>query len=150
MSLRLFCCFPMLAALVLVSAFPEPILGQAKVRYPRIHSALHELREARKELSAAKDTWPPGNRDRALASIDQAIQTVKIILAAKNEDFRGLDRNPDYYKRYSSHPRLRAAMDDLRDAREELRLAAIDPTLQERALLDIDIAIGAIAGLIRR
>jgi hypothetical protein len=64
--------------------------------------------------------------------------------------FRGVDRDPDYYKRYEDHPRLRAALHDLREARQELRTAKADfRGLKDRALDDIDMAIGDILTLIR-
>jgi hypothetical protein len=123
-----------------------------KVDHPRLRAALHELREARSALKDAKDSWPPGYKDRALASINDAIKSVQTILAVKDVDaFVGVDRNPDYYKKFQDHPRLRAALADLRDAREELRDAKADAgDLKERALDDIDVAIGDILTLIRR
>ena len=122
-----------------------------KADHPRLRAALHELREARRSLQEAKDVWPPGYKDRALASTQDAIQSLKTLLAVKDVDnFRGVDRNPDYYKRFRDHPHLRAALADLRDAREELRTAKADfGDLRERAIDDIDVAIGDILTLIR-
>jgi hypothetical protein len=112
---------------------------------------LHELREARASLQKARDTWPPGYKERALTATEDAIQSVRAILDVRDVDtFRGVDRKPDYYKRYQDHPRLRAALQDLRDARDELRAAKSDfRGKKERALDDIDVAIGAILSLIR-
>jgi hypothetical protein len=140
-----------LAVVALVGAVADSGLAQPRVDHPRLRAALHELREARRTLQDAKDTWPPGYRDRALASTQEAINSVKTILQVKDVDsFRGVDRDADYYKRYSDHPRLRAALSDLREAREELRSARADfGNLKERALDDIDTAIGDILTLIR-
>jgi len=141
-------CFVTAFALVLLAG-PAP--AQQRADYPHLRAALHELRDARKELQAARDNWPPGNKERALAAIDDAIQSLKIILDVKGEDFRGVERSPDYYRRYTDHPKLRAALADLREARDELRQAKADfGKRKERALDDIDIAVGHIAALMRR
>lgn len=141
-----------LTVLVPAQSFAQgQVIVQGKVvRLPRVHAALHELHEARRELAKTQDIWPSGYRDRALMAIDDAIRTVKTILAINADAPYGLNRNPDYFKRYPDMPHVRAALDDLRDARDELRPANIDPVLKERALLDIDIAIGSIASLVRR
>lgn len=112
---------------------------------------MQELREARQDLQKARDVWPAGYRDRALRSIAEAIASVKTILAVKDVNtFRGVDRNPDYYKRYTDHPHLRSALEDLRQARQELRMARANVGSQrQQALDDIDVAIGDILVLIR-
>jgi len=125
--------------------------GQQKADRPHLRAALHELREARADLQQATDAWPPGYKQRAEHSIDDAIQAVRTILDVKDVNtFRGVDRSPDYYKRYPDHPKLRSALQDLREAREELQTARADfANLNERALDDIDVAIGDILTLIR-
>ncbi len=152
--LRRTCLVAPLFAVAVVVATAEPAPAQRpkeKLSHPRLRAALHEMREARQELKLAKDVWPPGYRDRALESIDSAMTSVMTILAIKDVDnFRGVDRNEDYYRRYGTYPRLRAAVQDLRDARDELRAAKADfGNLQERALDDIDIAVGHILVLVR-
>lgn len=148
--------FPLTALGAALLAFSGATTATAqpkgKVDHPRLRAALHELREARATLKDAKDTWPPGYKERAMGSINEAVKTVQTILAVKDVDaFVGVDRNPDYYKRYKDHPRLRAAVDDLRDARDELKAAKADVgDLKERAIDDIDVAIGDILTLIRR
>jgi len=124
---------------------------QGKVDHPHLRAALHELREARADLQQAKDVWPPGYKDRAQHAVDDAIQSIRTILDVKDVNtFRGVDRSPDYYKRYPDHPKLRAALQDLREGREELQTARADAgNLKERALDDIDVAIGDILTLIR-
>jgi len=145
---KLLCVVPALAFFL---AAVDTAAAQERDRHPRLHAALAELREARKELMEARDNWPPGNKERAMAAIDDAIKSLKAILAIKGDDFRGADRGPDFYKRFSDHPKLRAALHDLREAREELRAARADfGNKKERALDDIDVAIGHIVALLRR
>lgn len=144
--------FVALAALALAFVFhPAPVPAQGKIDHPHLRAALHELRDARRWLERAEDNWPPGHKERALASTKDAIDTVKQMLAVKDVDsFRGVERRPDYYDRYRDHPRLRAALSDLRDARQELRSIKDDfGGLRERALDDIDAAAGDIVHLIR-
>jgi len=138
--------------LALVGFLTDPAgAQQKKVDHPKLRAALHELREARHALQEAKDTWPPGYKQRALASTEAAIESVRNILAVKDVNtFVGVDRTPDYYKQYKDHPKLRAALHDLREAREELHAAKADfRGMKERALDDIDTAIGDILTLIR-
>lgn len=122
-----------------------------RVDHPRLRAALHELREARKWLSDAKDAWPPGYKERALSSTEAAIEDVRVMLAVKDVNtFVGADRGDDYYKKYADHPRLRAALDDLRDARDELKgdKEVVGPK-REEAIDHIDMAVGDILTLIR-
>ena len=139
---------------VSVSAFAQgngPGPDRGKVDYPRLRASLQEMREARLALRDANDAWPRGYRERALQAIDDAIDSVRGILQVKDVDnFRGVDRNPDYYKRYKDHPQLRAALEDLRAGRAELVAARADVgNLKEQALDDIDVAIGDILTLLR-
>jgi hypothetical protein len=141
----------MAPALALVVSPPAPAAAQAPVDSPRLRAALHEMREARNHLRDARDVWPPGEKKRAEQAIQSAIESVRTILAIKDVDtFRGVDRNPDYYGKYRDHPRLRAALDDLRDAREELRSSRQEfGGHKDRALDDLDVAAGSIVHLIR-
>lgn len=142
---------PVFVTAVALILFAGPAPAQQPVDYPHMRAALHELRDARKELHEARDTWPPGHKERAISAIDDAIQSLKTILAVRGEDFRGVERSPDYYNRFTDHPKLRAALSDLREAREELsRAKANFGTKKGRALDDIDIAVGHITALMRR
>lgn len=150
---RLLCIAPALAAALALLAGPADrrATAQKKVDHPQLRAALHEMREARNALKDAKDSWPPGYKERALEHIDDAIKTVRTILAVEDVNtFVGVDRNPDYYKRYKDHPRLRAALQDMRDARDELRASKVEGELRERGLDDIDVAVGDIITLIRQ
>ncbi len=148
-----------LVATVLLGSVSGTALAQGKgavpdarkVDYPRLRASLQEMREARRALRDANDAWPRGYRERALQAIDDAIGSVRTILQVKDVDnFRGVDRNPDYYKRYRDHPQLRAALEDLRAGRAELMAARVDvANLKDQALDDIDVAIGDILTLLR-
>jgi hypothetical protein len=157
MSRRLICFAPVLAAALLVLAAPaeRPLsaqgTGAGKVDHPHLRAALHEMREARAWLMSSPDEWPPGYKERALKNMDTAMKTVQTILQVKDvNSFVGVERNPDYYNKYDDKPRLRAALSDLRNARDELRGAKANVgDLKERALDDIDVAVGDIVTLIR-
>lgn len=136
-------------ALVVLAA--APAAGQEKVDNPRLRAALQELREARNHLKYTADPWPPGNKKQAQAAIEDAITTLRTILSVKDVDtFRGVDRGPDYYSQYKDHPKIRAALADIRDARDELRASKTGfGDLKDRALEDLDIAAGSIVLLLR-
>jgi hypothetical protein len=150
------CC---IATLLVASAvIAGPLAAQAPVQpdYPRIRAALHELREARAELKESKGAWPAGYKERALEAINEAVESLRVNLAIREADtLKGVERNPDFYAKFKDHPRLRAAVLDLRQARLELEsnLANVrepkDRELRERALDDIDIALGHILVLVR-
>jgi hypothetical protein len=137
-----------MAALVLLAGVT---LAQGRADYPHLRAALHELREARGELKEARDNWPPGYKERALQSLDEAMRSVSTILEVKDvNSFRGVERREDYYKQYKDHPRMRAALQDLREARDELRTAKADfRGMKEQALDDIEVAIGDLLTLVR-
>ena len=136
---------------LILAAVPAAAFAQKGPNFPRLRAALHELREARGELKAANDRWPAGYKERSLASIDDAINSVRGILKVNDvNSFRGVDRNDDYYKKFKDHPRLRSALQDLREARGELLASPAEVgNLKERAIDDIDVAIGDILVLIR-
>jgi hypothetical protein len=124
--------------------------------HPRMRAALNELREARKDLNVAKDDRPAGYKQRALEAVNDAVEALRINLAIRDVDtLKGLERNPDYYLKFKDKPRLRSAILDLRQARLELEsnLANLrdpkDRELRERALDNIDIALGHILVLVK-
>lgn len=152
MTRRLFAAALGVALFTLADPSVAPAQPKQKVDHPRLRAALHELREAREYLKTAKDfTWPPGHKERAQTAIDAAIQAIRDILAVKDVDtFVGVDRNPDYYKKYKDRPRLRAALEDVRDARDELKNAKADfGDKREEALDFLDMAAGDLVILIR-
>ncbi len=145
---KLITCSPVWVFAVLAWAGSGAAEPPERVRHPRLHAALYELREARQELSSARDDFG-GRRDKALAAIDDAVGSIKVILRVKDDNIRGVDRDADFYRRYRNHPHLRQALRDLRDAREELRDARADfGPLKERALRDVNRAIDEIEALL--
>lgn len=149
--LRTLLCPAALAAAAVAGLAVAPTPAQPGIQYPRLNAALHELRDARQELTAAPDVWPSGYKTRALVATQDAITSVKTILGVPDvAGFRGVDRTPDFYKKQPTYPHLRTALADLREARYELRAAQADfGGLKERALDDIDIAVGDILTLLR-
>ncbi|HVK08526.1 MAG TPA: hypothetical protein VM597_07085 [Gemmataceae bacterium] len=141
-----------LAPVAVLLSVVGPTVAQAPPEYPRVRAALHEIREARAFLQKAGDTYPPQERERALRALAGAIETLKTILAVRNvDDFRGVDRNPEYYTRYPDHARLRAALEDIRDARDEMRAAKNNfGGLKPQVIDDLDVAAGSLVTLIRR
>jgi hypothetical protein len=116
-----------------------------------VFAALSELREARHELKASPDNWLPEQRDRARAAIDDAIGSLKGILHIRGDDWRGVARKEEFYRRYNNHPHLRRTLEDLREAADELRNARADfGALKERALRDIRVARENIRQIVER
>ncbi len=142
---------PVFALGILAGENAISLIAQDRANDLELRTALHEVREARKWLEAEKDRWPSGYRERALKSTEEAIQSLRTILDVRDLNaFRGVERAPDFYGRFPDHPRLRAALYDLRQAREHLRRATGDfRGLRERAIEDVEMAIGDIITLIR-
>jgi len=85
---------PALAIVILAGQRDEVSLGQER-NDPDLRAALHELRDARKWLQEAKDSWPPGYKARALQSTEDAIQSIRTILGVNDLNaFRGVERRP--------------------------------------------------------
>ena len=115
--------------------------AQEKTVHPRLRAALFELREARRELQNAREEFH-GHREKAHKAVEEAIVTLKLLLNIEGDNYPKLNREPDFYKHYHDHPRLRQALRDLREAHEELRKAGGDfHGLKERGLRDIHRAI---------
>ena len=115
--------------------------AQEKLRHPRLHAALYELRQARLELKNSREDFG-GHRDKALAATDDAIRSLGVLLQIKGDNIRGINREPGFYKRHPNHAHIRQALIDLREARNELGTAKGDfRDGRERAERDIDIAI---------
>ncbi len=124
---------------------------QKKEKYGRLRAALHEMREARAEIKGSDAPSPADSKQRAIAALDDAIASVKRIVGVEDlERFKGVDRPAAYYKRWKDFPRLRAALQDLRESRGELESSPADAGgLREKAIDDVDVAIGAIVVMMR-
>jgi hypothetical protein len=131
--------FSLLAWIVGADLGGSAAVAQPPPRHPKLHAALYELQAARKELKDSRDNFA-GHRAKAILATDEAIITLKLMLVVK-ADFRLADRNADFYKRHKDNPRLRQALEDLREARVELLESNDFGILKKRGLRDIDRAI---------
>jgi hypothetical protein len=93
--------------------------AQEKIKYPKLHAALYELREARKELEGIKGD-AGGHKKKALAASGDAVRSVKLILAVNDEDTSKVKRGKEFYKSWKAYPRVHAALADLKEAKAEL------------------------------
>lgn len=138
-----------LAAVLTILVLAVPSLGAQKVRHPKLHAALYELREARRELAKSTLNYA-GKKKAALKAIDHAVISLKLILAVNDDTSSGLKREKGYYKKWKDHPHVRSALADLRDARRELVAAKTDfQGNKKRALKDIDEAIEQLGALLK-
>ena len=138
-------------ALFAVLAFAPGIAeAQGRLEHPRLHTALLELREARRELQMTKHDFG-GHKEKATLGIDNAVASIKKLLGDKGRKITVLDRKPDFYKKkFKDYPHLRQALIDLRDARKELTEAKGDFGGQKkRTMSDIDFAIDQIQVLLK-
>jgi hypothetical protein len=120
-----------------------------RLPHPGMRAALHELREARGELRASAHDFG-GHRAAALRAVDDAIGSIKAVVYFGGENYRPLERRPDFYRRYGDHPRMRQALEDLRAARAEM--TSLPPHLnrmKRRALRDVDAAIAELETALR-
>jgi hypothetical protein len=139
---------PTIAAAVAAVLLAAPAQAQEKPKYPKLHAALSELREASKELSGVKGDVG-GHKKKALAAMANAIRSVKLILVVDDEKTAPLKCGKDFYRKWKDYPRARAALEGLRDARVELEQAKSDfQGNKKQALENIDAAIRAIQALL--
>jgi hypothetical protein len=124
-------------ALALIAA---PAVAEEKIKFPKLHAALYELREASKEIKGITDDVG-GHKKKALTATGDAIRSVKLILAVKDEDTSPIKRGKDFYKSWKDYPRARAALQDLREAKAELEKTKGDfEGNKKQALKDIEVA----------
>jgi hypothetical protein len=114
----------LVGGLLLTAPRPATAAG-GKEDYPRLRHALHELREARKELKTAAHDFG-GHREKALKATNAAIRQVELCLKSRGENFKGLGGDADNYKKYKHHPHIHRAIHELREARGELERAPHD------------------------
>ena len=97
-----------------------------KQKFPRMHVALHELREARKELKDAPHDFG-GHRAKAQKGVEAAITQIDAALIAAGDDTKGIhQRSPGAAKRYPNYPAMNLCLVALRDAQEDVREAKTD------------------------
>ncbi len=132
---RLFCTFGVVA---LAFGFVPQAHAQ---KYPRMVSALGELKEARKEMKEAAIDFG-GHKVKALEAVDNAIEQMDKALRAIGIDPVYDPPKKDVYKAYKNHPYIRHALAELRKARMEMKEAATDfKGHKEKALEATNVAI---------
>ena len=113
----------------------------AAVEHPRLHAALHEMREARTQLKEARHDFG-GHRAKALEALDNAITQVEKALKAVGDNVKGVEPGKEVYKGYANYPHIRHAVVEAREARAELKDAAHDyKGHREKAVLALDEVI---------
>src|SRR5688572_25287881 len=112
-------------ATVIVLVGPDSGSAQERVRNPRLHAALYEMVQACKVHNEAGGGFG-GHRKKALAAIDDAIRSVRLVLEVKGSDPNVVVRKPEFYRKYKSYPHLRQVLADLREAKSELEDAKAD------------------------
>jgi hypothetical protein len=139
-----------LLSVLAVALAAGPAWAEERREHHKIWTALHELREARVELHSSKSDYR-GQKKEALAAIDDAIVTLKLVLGIKGDKFDRFDRDKEHYRKHKDHPHLRSVLHDLREARAEIRETKSDLRgHKRRALKDIAYAIDEIEELLRR
>jgi hypothetical protein len=132
---------------VLLAAGPQASVPVTK--HPRLHFALHELREARRELKEAAHDFG-GHRLKALEAVEAAIVQVKKCLEAVGEKPTGLAPKAEVYKKYKHFPHIHHALHELREAKHALEKAPHDfGGHRLQAIRDIDRAIHQLEEAIR-
>jgi hypothetical protein len=117
-----------------------PGVTVAQSKFPHMHHALYEMKEAQKDLKSAGHNFG-GHRDKALAALDAAIIQVEKGLAAVGSPYKGFTPG-NIYGGYKNHPHLRHCLVELRAAHTELREAKTEfGGHRERALKDLNYAI---------
>src|SRR2546429_268632 len=111
------------AAGALALLAPNRVWAEPKHRH--LHHALHELREAHKELKDASHDFG-GHREKALKDINTAIEQVEKALEAAGDPFKGFSPDKGIYKDYKNHPHLRHVHHQLNEAHKEMKEAKHD------------------------
>ena len=115
--------------------------ASAEPKHPHMHRALHEMREAHKELKEARHDFG-GHREKALEALDAAIKETIKALEAVGDEFKGWTPKKGAYDGYKNHPHLRHALHEMREAHKQLKEASNNfGGHKEKALKDLDLAI---------
>ena len=128
-------------AAVAALALLVPNRAAADPKHPHMHHALHEMREAHKELKETKHEFG-GHREKALKDLDEAIRQTEKALAGAGDPFKGFTPEKGTYDKYKNYHHLRHALHKMREAHKELKEAAHNfGGHREKALKDLDEAI---------
>jgi len=124
---------------------PPPPAAPAPPLYPHTRAALHELREARKEIEDADFGGRRERKEQALRSLDDASEATRDILHVMGvrPDFDPGHENRDEISRdYKSHPHLWHSIRELKAARDELKEGGPEFAHErERAIHKLDEAV---------
>jgi hypothetical protein len=132
-----FLTLPTAAALLLLFG---PGRACAEPKHPHLHHALHEMREAHKELKEARHDFG-GHREKALEALDAAIRQTEKALEAAGDPFKGFSPKKGTYSAYKNHPHLRHSAHVISEAIKELREAKHDfGGHREKAIKDLEFA----------
>ncbi|HZS43768.1 MAG TPA: hypothetical protein VFC63_01585 [Blastocatellia bacterium] len=122
----------MSAALVLVLCLSAVSMLSAQERHPKIRAAINALKDARMEMRNAKDEFC-GHKADAIKATDYAITQLQEALRYDRAGLIQNDLNKASYVKvslssepYQRFPRIRAALDSLKAARDEMQNAAHD------------------------
>ena|SRR5579871_1114489 len=119
-----------------------PGRASAEPKYPHLHQALYEMKEAHKQLKEAGHDFG-GHRERALEGLDAAIrQTEKCLREVGDpyhEDFRPRE---GVYHEYKNFVHLRHSVVEMKEARHALKDAPHDfKGHRDEAIRFLDYAI---------
>ena len=129
---------PTVVAVLVVFA---PGRAAAEPKHPHMHHALHEMREAHKELKEAKHDFG-GHREKALHDVHAAIVQVEKALEGADDAFKGYTPEKGIYDKYKNHPHLHHALHEMRLAHKQLKEASHNfGGHREKALHDLHAAI---------
>src|ERR1700733_8080726 len=119
--------FRSLVAATAVAALTLLLPGRAAAepKHPYMHRALHEMREAHKELKEAKHDFG-GHREQALRDLDAAIRQTEKALEAVGGPFKGWVPEKGVYDKYKTHPHLHHALHEMREAHKKMKEADHD------------------------
>lgn len=119
---------------------PSSVAGESK--YPHMHHALRELREARTQLKEANHDFG-GHKVKAIEGVDAAIKKIDESLKGAGDNTKGTGKvDPGIYKKYVNHPHIHHAIHELKEARIELKEAKHDfGGHRAAAIRDINYAI---------
>ena len=113
----------------------------AAPKHPHLHRALHEMKEAHKELKEAKHDFG-GHREKALEALHAAIHQTEKMLEAVGDPFKGHTPTKGTYDKYKHHPHLHHALVEMREAHKQLKETSGNfGGHKEQALKDLEIAI---------
>ncbi len=119
-----------------------PGRASAEPKYPHLHHALYEMKEAHKQLREAGHDFG-GHREKALEGLDAAIRQTEKCLKEVGDPYHENFRPPEgIYREYKNFVHLRHSVVEMKEARRELKDAGHDfKGHREDAIRYLDYAI---------